>query len=98
MFDSDAFHLSLFIFWAVYGIGHVVAGNRIRRRRIWIAGAVIASADVVKLLLFDLAGTGAVTRIVSFFIAGLVLLFIGWIAPLPPSLSRDTEEGGKNDG
>jgi uncharacterized membrane protein len=83
--SSYVFHLCLFILWAVYGIVHIIIGNRTGGRRIWIAGAVLTVADVAKLLLFDLAGTGAGRRIVSFFIAGIVLLFIGWAAPLPPA-------------
>jgi uncharacterized membrane protein len=41
--------------------------------------------DIAKLLIWDLAGTAPVIRIISFFVAGLILLFIGWVAPLPPS-------------
>jgi uncharacterized membrane protein len=91
--ESDAFHLAVFILWAVYGIAHILTGNRIHRRRVWIAGACLTAADIAKLILLDLAGQGAVKRIVSFFIAGLVLLFIGWIAPLPPAAqTADTEK------
>jgi uncharacterized membrane protein len=85
IFDSGIFHLCLFIFWGAYGIFHIILGHRRSRRSLWIAGAVLTLADIVKLLLFDLAGTGAVPRISSFFIAGLILLVIGWIAPLPPA-------------
>jgi uncharacterized membrane protein len=42
-------------------------------------------ADIGKLLLFDMADIGVPYRILSFFIAGLILLFIGWAAPLPPA-------------
>jgi uncharacterized membrane protein len=82
---SAGFHLGLFIFLAFYGIAHIIAGRRMLLRRVWIAGAVFTAAAIGKLLLLDLAGTGAVTRIFSFFIAGLILLFIGWAAPLPPA-------------
>jgi uncharacterized membrane protein len=85
VFDSDIFHLCLFILWAVYGIGHIIAGSRLSLRQVWIAGTILTVADIAKLLILDLAGTGAVTRIVSFFIAGILLLFIGWAAPLPPA-------------
>jgi uncharacterized membrane protein len=91
--ESDAFHLAVFILWAVYGIAHILAGNRISGRRVWIAGACLTAADIAKLIFLDLAGQGAVKRIVSFFIAGFVLLLIGWIAPLPPAAQKaDTEK------
>jgi uncharacterized membrane protein len=82
---TDAFHLSFFIFCALYGIAHIIGGHRLSRRTAWIAGAVLTVADIAKLLLFDLAGIGVLYRIFSFFIAGVILLFIGWAAPLPPA-------------
>jgi uncharacterized membrane protein len=100
IFDADVFHLCLFILWAVYGIGHIIGGFKLSLRKVWIAGAVLTVADIAKLLILDLAGTGAITRIVSFFIAGLLLLFIGWAAPLPPPEGKQTippDSGEKSD-
>jgi uncharacterized membrane protein len=87
---SPAFHFGILIFWGLFGIAHIVAGHKIKRRPVWVAGAVLTVADIAKLLLFDLAGTAPVIRIVSFFIAGLILLFIGWVAPLPPSVAKES--------
>jgi uncharacterized membrane protein len=93
VFQSDLFHLCLFILWAVYGIGHIIGGYKLARRKVWIAGAVLMVADIAKLLILDLAGTGAVTRIISFFVAGILLLFIGWVAPLPPREEKALSPG-----
>ena len=41
-----------------------------------------------KLLLVDLAGTGTVTRIVSFIGVGVLMLVIGYVAPLPAKEAR----------
>ena len=38
---------------------------------------------MLKLLLVDLSGTGTVTRIVSFIGVGVLMLVIGYVAPLP---------------
>jgi uncharacterized membrane protein len=92
LFGSGTFHLCVFAFWGLYGIFHIVLGHRRSQRPLWIAGAALTLADIVKLLIFDLAGTGAVPRISSFFIAGLILLFIGWIAPLPPAILPEKKE------
>jgi uncharacterized membrane protein len=37
-----------------------------------------------------MAGISVPYRILSFFIAGLILLFIGWAAPLPPARQKET--------
>ena len=34
--------------------------------------------------LVELANRGGIERIVSFIIVGLLLLFVGWFAPVPP--------------
>ncbi|MDR1900567.1 MAG: DUF2339 domain-containing protein, partial [Treponema sp.] len=94
---SEVFQLCLFVFWAVWGIAHIVGGNRIKLRRVWIAGAVLTVADIVKLLVLDLKGSGTVIRIVSFFIAGLILLFIGWTSPLPPAKDKTAAVGGATE-
>ena len=39
---------------------------------------------VVKLFLVDLAKVGGVERIVSFIAVGVLMLVIGYFAPLPP--------------
>ena len=43
----------------------------------------LLAAVVVKLLLIDLSGSGTVTRIVSFIGVGVLMLVIGYVAPLP---------------
>lgn len=92
---SDEFQFCLFIFWAFYGIFHIILGHRKKLRTPWIAGTVLVGADIAKLILFDMRDIGAIPRILSFFAAGLVLLFIGWAAPLPPPRIKPTQEGGK---
>jgi uncharacterized membrane protein len=86
--SSGQFHLLLCILWGLYGIGHIIAGHRLPLRRAWLAGAALIVIDIAKLLLIDLAHTETITRIISFFVAGLLLLFIGWVAPLPPVAPR----------
>ena len=89
---SGHFHLALLVLWGLYGIGHMAAGNKLLLRRAWVAGAILMLIDIGKLLLVDLAQTGTITRIISFFVAGLLLLFIGWAAPLPPASAKRQKE------
>ena len=57
--------------------------------RDWIGGATLLVMVVIKLLLVDLARTGTVAQIVSFIGVGLLLLVIGYVAPLPARRSGD---------
>ena len=47
---------------------------------------------VAKLFLFDLSNTGTVARVVSFLGVGLLLLVVGYFAPVPPSASAQDVE------
>ena len=55
----------------------------------WIAGATLMGAVVLKLFLVDLGNSGTLERIVSFLGVGLLLLVVGYFAPVPPPTDRD---------
>ena len=48
----------------------------------------LLAAVVFKLLLIDLSGSGTVTRIVSFIGVGVLMLLIGYVAPMPASPAK----------
>jgi uncharacterized membrane protein len=58
-------------------------------RAAWTVGAGLLAAVVLKLLIVDLSGTGTVTRIVSFIGVGVLMLVIGYVAPLPGKLKEE---------
>jgi uncharacterized membrane protein len=61
------------------------AGKRVPpSRALWMAGAVLLGAVLLKLFFNDLGNTGTVARIVSFIGVGILLMVIGYVAPVPP--------------
>ena len=50
------------------------------------ARALLLAGVVLKLLLVDLGHTSALQRVVSFLGVGVLMLVIGYVAPLPPAL------------
>ena len=68
----------------------MVAATQASRRSEWRLGAALLTVTVIKLLLFDLAATGTVTRIVSFIVVGAFILAIGYFSPSPPPEGADT--------
>ena len=63
-------------------------------RKFWLAGAALLAVVVGKLFLVDLANTGTVARIVSFLGVGVILLIIGYVAPVPPGV-KEARGGGE---
>jgi hypothetical protein len=74
----------LSLLWTVAAMAAMVVGNRRGWRLAWLAGAALLGVVVVKLFMVDLAQVGGVERIVSFIGVGLLLLLIGYLAPVPP--------------
>lgn len=93
LIQSTALQAALSILWAVIALMAMVAGVRLVRRSIWIAGGAWMAVVVVKLFLVDLANLTALSRIVSFIGVGLLLLVVGYFAPVPPADSEGDAEG-----
>ena len=88
---SLVFQASLSILWSSMGIAAMLAGKLRAERTVWIAGAGVLGVVVLKLFVVDLAGSGTVERIVSFISVGVLLLLVGYFAPIPPA--RQAESG-----
>ena len=64
------------------------------RRELWLVGAALIALVVAKLLFVELGNRGGLERIVSFIGVGVLLLVVGYFAPLPP---RKTEPSTSNE-
>jgi len=84
LFASDTVQAALSIVWGTLAISLMLFGNRRRIRTVWIIGVVLVSVVVAKLFLIELSAVGTMQRIVSFIVVGLLLLLVGYLAPLPP--------------
>jgi uncharacterized membrane protein len=83
--QSDVVQTSLTIVWTLFALLLTGVASRFVWRYVWIAGIALLAVVVAKLLLVDLSNAATLARIVSFIGAGLIMLLIGYIAPLPPA-------------
>ena len=89
---STELQTSLSILWALIALSGMVAGVRLARRPVWVAGASFMAVVVAKLFLVDLSSLSAVGRMVSFIVVGVLLLVVGYLAPVPPAAPDESEE------
>jgi uncharacterized membrane protein len=87
---------TLAIVWTLFGMILAWRGNRTLSRNLWFAGAGLLGLVVLKLFVVDFASSGTLERVVSFISVGGLLLFIGYLAPMP-SIPSSTEETSKTD-
>lgn len=87
LFDSRLTQAALSITWATLGVLAMLFGNRRASRTVWAGGAVLLGIVVVKLFVVELADRGGLYRIVSFIGVGVLLLIVGYFAPVPVKLA-----------
>ena len=84
MMRSVVVQAALSIFWSVLALFLMVLATRTGRRAIWMTGAVLMVVVAAKLFVIDLSHVSGVERIVSFIGVGLLMLVVGYVAPVPP--------------
>ena len=89
-FELDALLESMFvqaglsIVWTLIALGLMIGGHLRHRREVWLIGAALIALVVAKLFFVELSNRGGLARIVSFIGVGVLLLVVGYFAPLPP--------------
>jgi uncharacterized membrane protein len=89
-FELDALLESMFvqaglsIVWTLIALGLMIGGHLRHRREVWLIGAALIAVVVAKLFFVELSNRGGLARIVSFIGVGVLLLVVGYFAPLPP--------------
>ncbi|MGD8931110.1 MAG: DUF2339 domain-containing protein [Chromatiales bacterium] len=74
----------LSLVWTSIALGLMISGHRRGRREFWLSGAALIALVVTKLFFVELGNQGGLERIVSFIGVGVLLLVVGYFAPLPP--------------
>jgi uncharacterized membrane protein len=85
IWQSPVYQATLSILWSVTALVMMAAGARRGLRIAWVAGAALLALVIVKLFTVDLSNLDVVARIISFMTVGLLMLVIGYLAPIPPA-------------
>jgi uncharacterized membrane protein len=88
---SDAFQTTATILWTSIALVLMGLGGRRGLRVSWLLGAGLLAVVVAKLFLVDMGRLDLLARIISFVTVGVLMLVIGYFAPIPP---RRTAQAG----
>lgn len=86
--NDNTLQTSLTILWATTALILTSLASRKAWRYIWMLGIAVLVIVIVKLIFLDLSHSHTLTRIVSFIGSGLIMLVIGYFAPLPPAQNK----------
>ncbi|RAI66328.1 DUF2339 domain-containing protein [Pseudomonas fluorescens] len=95
LLESMRVQAGLSIVWTLMALSLMIGGHLLRRREVWLIGAALIGVVVAKLFFVELSNRGGLARIVSFIGVGVLLLVVGYFAPLPPKRAEavlDTEK------
>ena len=84
MLHSVLVQAAFSLFWSLLALAAMVTATRRALRVLWVVGAALLAIVVAKLFLVDLSNTGTVERVVSFIGVGILVIVIGYFAPVPP--------------
>jgi uncharacterized membrane protein len=84
LFNSFVVQTGYAILWTLLALAMMVIAHRRVQRPLWLVGAGLLGLVVVKLLLIDLSNAGGAERIIAFIVVGVLMLVVGYFAPLPP--------------
>jgi uncharacterized membrane protein len=85
LFSSFLVQAGFSILGTLLALVLMVAAHRRALRTPWMLGAGLLGLTVLKLFVIDLSNRGGSERIVVFIAVGLLMLVVGWFAPLPPN-------------
>ena len=74
----------------------MIVATRRGLRPLWLTGAALLAAVVIKLFAVDLAALSGLTRVVAFLGVGAMLLVIGYLTPLPPGIRPNALSSEEN--
>lgn len=84
LWHSMQVQAGLSLVWTLSALALTVGGHLLVQRKLWLAGAGLIGIVVLKLFFVELASSGSLERIISFIGVGVLLLLVGYFAPLPP--------------
>jgi uncharacterized membrane protein len=84
MWRSALVQMSVSIFWTLLSLVLMFTATRKGWRGVWMLGAALMAAVVVKLFVVDVSNVASIQGILSFIGVGVLILVIGYFSPLPP--------------
>ena len=94
LWDSAFIQTSMAIAWTVGALVCMTIAAKTANRSVWFAGAAGLGAVVVKLMLVDSARGSGLARAIAFIGVALLILLIGYLAPLPPRQKAEVGSEG----
>ena len=78
------------LLWMLTAVILIMIGHRASLRKIWFTGQLIQIIVVIKLIFVDIREIDGLLRAFAFIGVALLMLLIGYLAPLPPKQNDES--------
>ncbi|MDR2244291.1 MAG: DUF2339 domain-containing protein [Burkholderiales bacterium] len=92
LYASTTAQAALSLLWGFLALILMVWAVRRAQRVPWFVGITLLALTVSKLFFVELSNIGGTARIFSFIGVGMLLLLIGYVAPLPPKKKENVND------
>ncbi|MCO6537054.1 MAG: DUF2339 domain-containing protein [Gilliamella sp.] len=93
LWHNNIVQMTASLLWMLTAVILVTIGHRYSLRKIWYSGEFIQVIVIIKLIFVDIRELDGLLRAFAFIGVALLMLLIGYLAPLPPKLKNgDTDE------
>ncbi|WP_428737964.1 DUF2339 domain-containing protein [Sulfurimonas sp.] len=92
---NGVFQTGISIIYTLIALAIISYSKRKQSRPVWIVGAALLGTVIFKLIIADMAQRDSLERIISFLVVGVLILVIGYIAPLPPKKEEQEKVRGE---
>ena len=84
LWRSTLVQACLSVLWTVIALFITYYATSKKSQLWWYIGFLLILIVIAKLFFVDLANTNLFERVITFMVVGALLLFMGYLAPLPP--------------
>lgn len=89
LWHSKLTQATLSLIWTLIAVLLVTIGHRYLQRKTWFTGVIVQILVVIKLMCVDSMELDGLLRAFAFIIIAILMLIIGYLAPLPPKNNID---------
>lgn len=84
LWHNNIVQMTASLLWMLSAVILIAIGHRYSFRKIWYSGQLIQITVIIKLIFVDIQETDGLLRAFAFIGIALLMLLIGYLAPIPP--------------
>ena len=89
LWHNNIVQMTASLLWMLSAVILIAIGHRYSFRKIWYSGQLIQITVIIKLIFVDIQETDGLLRAFAFIGIALLMLLIGYLAPIPPKQSDE---------